>query len=319
MQLIADNFNWQDFDVAPERTKVVQASTLADEVINLFYGPDEAKGEYLPWDKATNHGLRIRSREVTVYAGINGHYKSTVSSQIALHLLRQDQKAMIASFEMRPAQTMQRMSRQAGGCAEPGIAFLRKFHQWTDDRLWIYDYLGNCEPRKILAVCRYAAGELGIKHIFIDSLMKVVAGTDDYTAQKQFIGDLQTIALGLDIHIHIVAHARKSAAETDHIDKFSVKGASEIGDQTDNLVLVQRNKLKEKAKDKGDADDGKPDVFYTVAKQRNGAYEGVLGFWFNQDSMTFVEKPSGSWPRIYLGDEDGVVDAPERRSAVTEF
>lgn len=302
MQLIEDDFNWQDFDVAPERAKVIAASTLTDDVINLFYGPDEAKGEYLPWDKASNHGLRLRSREVTVYAGINGHYKSTVTSQIALHLMRQDERAMIASFEMRPAQTMRRMSRQAAGSAEPSMAFLRKFHQWTDDRLWIYDQLGNCEARKILAVCRYAAGELKVRHLFIDSLMKCVPGTDDYTAQKLFIGDLCALALTFDVHIHLVAHARKSGAETDHIDKFSVKGASEIGDQADNVVLVQRNKIKEKAKDKGEVDDGKPDVFYTVAKQRNGAYEGVLGFWFNQDAMTFVEKPDGIWPRIYLGD-----------------
>jgi twinkle protein len=304
VQLIEDKFDWLEYDTAPERPKVIRASTLASQVVDLFYGPEEAKGDYFPWRKTTDRGLRLRRREVTIYAGINGHYKSTTTSQIALGLMRQDVPCLIASFEMRPAETMKRMTRQAAGTAEPSIDYLHRFHKWTDDRLWIFDHLGNCKERQILAVCRYAALELGVKHLFIDSLMKCVAGPDDYGAQKMFVGDLGAIALALDVHVHLIAHARKSGAETDSIDKFSIKGASEIGDQADNLILIQRNKRKELSKAAaGDAD--QPDVFLNVAKQRNGAYEGSLGFWFNPGAMTLVERPGSSSPSVQLSRNTG--------------
>ena len=141
-----------------------------------------------------------------------------------------------------------------------------------------------------MAVGRYAASELGIKHVFIDSLMKVVGAVDDYTEQKRFVGDLAAFAMAFDCHVHLVAHARKGRDETDPLDKFDVKGAGEIVDQAHNAVLVQKNL---RAKDAGEVDQ-----FVTVAKQRDGAFEGTMGFWFNADALTLGEKPGGRWPAI---------------------
>lgn len=293
MRLIDDNFDWQQYDELPERSKVVPASAFADEVVDAFYGPQDAHGAFLPWDKAMDK-LRLRKREVTVYAGINGHYKSTVTSQIALGLMRQGEPALICSFEMRPAATMQRMTRQAAVSAEPAIPYIRAFHAWTDSRLWLYDHFGNCEPRKAIAVCNYAAREFGIKHVVVDSLMKCVRAPDDYAGQKMLVGDLCSLALAADIHVHLVAHARKGNNETDALDKWDIKGASEITDQVDNVVLIQRNKRKEGMKERGEADDGSPDLFFRIDKQRHSGYEGTIGLWFDASSMSFAERPNGT-------------------------
>lgn len=288
MRLIDDNIDWQAYAEEPERAKVISASTLAQEVIDSFYGDEEAKGDFLPWEKTTDR-LRLRRREVTVYAGINGHRKSTITSQIALGLMRQGEKVLLASFEMRPAQTMNRMTKQAAATAEPSIPYISAFHRWTDGKLWIYDHLGHCDPARVLAVCRYASRELGVKHLFIDSLMKVVANVDDYSGQKAFVGDLCAFALAHDVHIHLVAHAKKAESERDAINKFSIKGASEISDQVDNVILVQKNKKKEDKIGAGVECD-EHDQFVTVAKQRNGEYEGTMGFFFHGPSMSFVER-----------------------------
>jgi twinkle protein len=287
MKVIPDTFDWRLYDELPERSKVVPAAKYADEVVDLFYGEQSVRGAYLPWDKSTDK-LRLRRREVTLWAGINGHGKTLVTSQIALGLMRQGEKVLLASFEMRPASTMQRMTRQAAVRSEPSIPYIRKFHEWTDARLWIYDHFGTCEPMKAIAVCQYAAQEFGVRHVFVDSLMKCVRGQDDYNGQKAFVGDLCTLALAHDLHVHLVAHARKGQHEGDALDKFDIKGAGEITDQVDNVVMIQRNKRKEAARERGESDDS-PDVFVNVCKQRHGNFEGALGFWYDPRSGTYAE------------------------------
>jgi twinkle protein len=298
MKTIPDTFDWQEFDELPERSKVVPAAKLVDEVIDAFYGQEEVKGAFLPWDKTTDK-VRLRGREVTLWAGINGHGKSMLTSQIALGLMRQSERALICSFEMRPSQTMQRMTRQAAVSGEPSIGYIRAFHKWTDDRLWIYDHFGTCEPHKAIAVCQYAAKAFHVKHVFVDSLMKCVRGSDDYTGQKVFVGDLCTLALAYDLHVHLVAHARKGQHEGDALDKFDIRGAGEIADQVDNVVMIQRNKRKEAARERGDADDS-PDAFMNICKQRHGNFEGVMGFWYDGSSGTYSEALRSRAPALSL-------------------
>jgi twinkle protein len=142
-------------------------------------------------------------------------------------------------------------------------------------------------------VARYAAHELGVKHILIDSLMKVVSAPDDYAEQKKFVGDLGAVALAEKCHVHLVAHARKGRDEREGIDKWSVKGASEITDQADNVLLVSK---------KAEPEEGQPDQWLEVAKQRDGAFEGTFGLFFNADSLAFGESPDGRWPMVNVGD-----------------
>lgn len=290
MRLIPDDFDWRAYDELPERSKVIPASSLADAVVDEFYGSEEAKGAFLPWDKARDK-FRLRANEVTLWAGVNGHGKSLVTSQVALGLMRQGDPVLIASFEMPTRKTMRRLSSQAAVSGEPSIPYIRAFHAWTDGRLWLYDHLGTCRPEQAVAVAHYAARELGVKHVVIDSLMKCVRGTDDYSGQKEFVGDLCSLALATGAHVHLVAHMRKGERETDAVDKFDVRGAGEIADQVDNVVLVQRNKRKERAIERGEPDDGAPDLFLGVVKQRHGAYEGTLGLWFDAPSLTYSGAP----------------------------
>jgi twinkle protein len=295
MQTIADDFDWEMYDELPERSKVIQASTLAEKVIAAMYGDEQARGAFLPWEKAADR-WRLRRGEVTLYAGINGHGKSLVTSYIAQSLMRQGERVLIASFEMKPESTMERMVRQAGATDEPSIPYIRAFHAWTDNRLWIYDHFGTCDPRKAIAVCNYAARELGVTHVFVDSLMKCVRGQDDYTGQKVFVGDLCSLAMGVDIHVHLVAHARKAQHESDAIDKFSVRGAGEIADQVDNVALVQRNLSKERDVLNGEeVDESRPDVFFNLCKQRHqrkgSRFEGIMGLYFDKRTETYSDAP----------------------------
>ena len=303
MKLISDTMNFNEYQVAPEKSRVISASSLADQVVDLMYGEASRAGAYMPWQKAADR-IRYRAGEVSVYAGVNGNGKSLLTSQIALGLQVQGEKVLIASFEMRAKTTMQRQVRQAAGNASPSIPWIRAFHRWTDGRLWLYDHYGYCNPERCLAVLRYCADELAIKHLFVDSLMKVVEKEDDFNGQKRFIGDLCDLAQAWDVHVHLVHHARKSAAETDRVDKFSIKGSGSIADQPDNLFLVQRNLKKEREVAAGQVLADVPDAFLTTAKQRNGEYEGTIGLWYMRGAQSFVDREGAAPAHIDLAVED---------------
>lgn len=288
-RIIPADFDWRAYDTTDERHKVKAASEYLPQVLSAFEGADEAVGAFWPWDKVNDRGMRFRAGEVTIYAGINGNRKSMLTTQIALQIMRQKHPVLIASFEMAPRMTLKRLTCQAAGARLPSIDYIERLSAWTDGRLWLYDHLGACAPRQMLAVARYAATELGVKHVFIDSLMKVVKGTDDYSAQKDFVASLCAFALAHEAHVHLVAHARKGRDISAGIDKWDVRGAGEITDQADNVCLV--NKVE-------DAKPGEPNQWLDIAKQRNGEFEGKVGLYFDSASLSFAEQPGKRWPGI---------------------
>lgn len=304
MKTIDDSFDFDSYfaEHQIDGAKVRPASEWVDDVIDSFYG-QTAAAHWAPvgFDKMRGK-FDLRPGEVTLWTGVNGHGKTTFLSDVMLRVMSGGQKVCLASLEMKPAVSMKKMSQQAAGIGSPSIAFIKAFSSWTDGKLWIYDHLGKLAASRALAIATYVRNELQIDHLVIDSLMKCGLGTDDYTAQKDFVDALCSIARDTGLHIHLVCHMRKGENENKPAEKFDVKGASEIVDLCDNLMIVWKNLPK--AKDLADADrekdsikrhqlidqiNLKPDAFVRLAKQRNHPWEGSWAFWFDRDSQQFLE------------------------------
>lgn len=283
------------------QAKVKPASLWVQELIDRIRNPVRQPRALMPWRK-THAMVAFRPGEVTVWGGANGNGKSLVTGQIALSLIAQDHKVCIASFEMKPSKTLERMGRQFSGynpddpafagsleAQESLIKVYQEFKEWTSGRLWLYDQQGTVTVPQIVAVVRYCAKEKGITHFFIDSLMKCVAGEDDYNGQKRFVDELTAIARDHQIHIHLVHHIRKPSDESHKPGKYDYKGTGAITDQVDNVISVWRNKPKEKKRDEGKpVEDKEPDALLICDKQRNGEWEGSIGLWFHRESMQYV-------------------------------
>ena len=281
--------------------KVRPASDFVDEVIQRFYGQEEARGARLPWAK-TNGQFRVRPGEVTLWTGYNSHRKSMVLGQVVLGFIAQDEKTCIASMEMKPGATLARMARQASGGEDPAIPFIRKMHSWTDKRLWLYNHLGQVPWQKMVAVCRYCIDQLGIRQIVIDSLMKCGINEDDYNGQKNFLDALCVVARDNDAHIHIVAHARKGQDEDAPPNKMDAKGTGTMTDLVDNVIVVWANKKKKEEQGKPNPKPeimARPDQLLIVEKQRHGEFEGKIALWTHERSMQLVERDGGS-PRDFV-------------------
>ena len=310
-----------DFDEYMQETdahqKVRPASEYVQELIDRLISPSKPKQAVMPWRKT--HGLiQFRPGEVTLWGGANGNGKSLVTGQVGLSLCAQGERVCIASFEMKPIKTLERMGRQWSGYnpADPAFAgseeatanlvdLYGQFKDWTDTRLWLYDQQGTVKAEQVAAVARYCAKEKGITHFFVDSLMKCVANEDDYNGQKRFVDELTAIARDYQIHVHLVHHIRKPADESHKPNKYDYKGSGAITDQVDNVISVWRNKVKEKKRDEGkDVSDAEPDSLLICDKQRNGEWEGSIGLWFERESQQFVGNPGEQAMVLYRHPED---------------
>ncbi len=275
--------------------KVHSASTWAEQLAALHDNPRAIRGAKLPWSR-THDNVRFRPGEVTCWAGINGSGKSQLLGNVVLGFCAQQERSCIASFEMYPIDTLDRMQQQAAMCSNPARAFAERFMRLLDGHLWIYDQQGQADPRMVYAVIRYCARNLKIQHMIVDSLMKCVRGEDDRNGEKDFVGMLCTLARDEGIHIHLVHHVRKGENEDKPSTKWDVKGSGAIVDQVDQLMIVWRNKAKERAikaaaasgKQLDDDTRDKPDAMLCCEKNRNGKWEGRIPLWYHSDSLQYT-------------------------------
>jgi twinkle protein len=284
--------------------KVRIVSDWLDEITDNYINPPVNDNAKMPWTK-TQDDFSFRLGEVTLYAGGNGGGKSLITGQIALHLIKQKRKCVIASFEMKPTSTIHRMLRQFAGefiddpltnDKEKYIKGLtQRFNQFAGEHLYIYDQQGSTTPQQTIAMARYCAVELGIEHIFIDSLMKVCNAEDNFNEQKYFVDELTALARDHNVHIHLIHHIRKLQSEEIQPGKNDIKGTGAITDQVDNVFLMWRNKQKENRKRNGEKyEEDLPDAYLMCEKQRNGEAQEMYGLYYHQGSQQFIETWGGA-------------------------
>lgn len=279
--------------------QVKQATSFLDTLKESYLSNEKRNQILMPWTK-THGQFAFRDGEVTVYAGGNGGGKSLITGQIALHLVKQGQAVCIASFEMKPEKTLERMVRQfAGEYIDDPLThdreayitrLVNRMDKFLSNKMYLYDQQGSTSPDKVIAMTRYCAMELGVKHIVIDSLMKCVKGEDDFNGQKNFVDELTALARDHNVHIHLVHHIRKLVNEEQQPNKHDLKGSGSISDQVDNVFLMWRNKKKENMRNRGEQiDETIPDAFLMCEKQRNGEHQEWLSLWYHAASQQFVE------------------------------
>ena len=279
--------------------QVKQATNFLESLKQNYLSDSRERQILMPWTK-THGQFAFRDGEVTVYAGGNGGGKSLITGQIALHLVKQQQCVCIASFEMKPEKTLERMLRQfAGEYIDDPLSsdrekyitsLVNRMDKFLSNKMYLYDQQGSTSPDKVIAMARYCALELGVKHIVIDSLMKCVKGEDDFNGQKNFVDELTALARDHNVHIHLVHHIRKLVNEEQQPNKHDLKGSGSISDQVDNVFLMWRNKKKENMRNRGEqVDETIPDAFLMCEKQRNGEYQEWYNLWYHPASQQFLD------------------------------
>ena len=264
---------------ASDSQKVKRVADYFDEIEKYNETGDSFTGTNLPFNK-TRGLFGFRGGEVTLWTGYNGHKKSMLLGFVVIHLLKQGEKATVASMEMKPISTINRMTRQFCHSEKPSYNEFADFIEFASSNLYIFDHLGGISPDRILGVISYCANELGVKHFVIDSLMRVIAGEDKYNEQKDFVVKLCEIAQVTNTHIHLVHHVR-DGDESKPSSRYSAKGSKSISDNVHNSLIVWSNK---------DKNPEMPDVILKCDKQREGEWEGKIALDFDPLTLNFSEK-----------------------------
>lgn len=293
-EILSDTIDWSAYERETEAAvKVRPAHAFADDLQAEFAQKSHSQKSVM-FSTKLRDVIEFRPGEVTCWAGYSGHRKSMFTGQVALDLIVQRERTLLASMEMSPARTLARMVRQAFGVERPEADRLRSFSAWTDGRLWLFDHMGRVAPGVMQAVCMYFATEKQGRHVFIDSMMMVCGSEESLDEQKQFATDLCRLAQETGLHVHLVTHCRKpqSGAEDKPPTKYDLRGSAAISDQASNVITVWANKPKAAKLKANPCDDEalqQPDAAVTVEKQRNGAWEGRIKLWWDEASLRFVD------------------------------
>lgn len=279
---------------------LVTAKDLRDDVLSLMYPDPDAPKSYLetPWN--IHDDLVFRWGELIVAAGINGHGKTSLVNQCALHAVREGERVMIASLEYQPARFLRKLTIQAGGLHDeyPARGYTDALLDWMGDRVLLWGQTGTQKVDALIDVMRYSAKRYGVRVFIVDSMTKLGLGEDDYDGQKHAVEALADFKNEYNAVVLLVCHVRKPANENHVFDKTDVKGTGAITDLADTVLLVRRNKAKERERELADA--GKdhkaealdePDTYLTIGKQRNGGNEAQKGLWFVRGCEQFVRHP----------------------------
>jgi twinkle protein len=137
--------------------------------------------------------------------------------------------------------------------------------------------------------------------------MKCVKSEEDNDGQKEFTETLCSLALDLNIHVHLEHHIRKPMNEDNPSGKYDSKGSGAIIDQVDNVLIMWRNKRLERDLEMGEVvDPNEPHALLICDKQRNGDWEGRWKLWFERKSTQFLEANNAT-PINLLVDDEGVI------------
>lgn len=280
----------------PEELK--RSGTYREEVWDRLY-PTQGKkpGFDLPFSKSN---IRLYMGCLSIWTGINGHGKSVFLGQVMAGAVEQGQNICIASFEMAPSQTIERIILQRAG-SRPNRSDFDAAMDWCNESIWIFDLVGTAKQERVLEVFDYAFHRYGIRQFVVDSLSKLGMSEDDYKGQKAFIDKAGDFAKRTQTHVHLVAHARKGQDEFSPPGKMDVKGTGAITDMADNVFCVHRNKAKERditlaiegRLEKKTLEDVQKeyDAFIICSKHRNDGAdaEGMFGLYFDRQRQMYIE------------------------------
>ena len=198
--------------------------------------------------------------QVSVWTGKRGEGKSTLLGQILLEAVNQNRCVCAYSGEMAKEDFKLGLLQQAAGYLHvsrrddlrTGRVYYdvdqesaKKIDAWWDKRLFLTDIQRKNahDEDNILKIFEYANRRYGCDVFLVDNIMttelKNEAQIGFWRAQSLFTGRLIAFAKRLDVHVHLVAHPRKTDGKK-HIEADDVGGSGDITNRADNVFLVER-------------------------------------------------------------------------------
>lgn len=195
--------------------------------------------------------------QVSVWTGRRGEGKSTLLGQIMAEAVNQSRAVCAYSGELPAKQFKRSVAPQIAGpdnlrkVPDPATgrfeyepADMGPIDDWLAGKFFLTDIRQATahDEDYILSLFEYAARRYGCSVFLVDNIMttqlKGERELGHLEAQKEFVRRLCAFAKSRDVHVHMVAHPRKTGDGP--ISADDIAGANEIGNLADKLFSVER-------------------------------------------------------------------------------
>lgn len=198
--------------------------------------------------------------ELSVWTGKRGQGKSTFLGQMMLEAIDQNKKVCAYSGELRADRFQYWINLQAAGrlnieqrTSKEGAIYsyldskiVEEIKEWYRGKFFLYDNKisrERTEETKVIEIFKHAAKKYDCKIFLVDNLMTAKFDTSDdknyYRMQSNFVGELVEFAEDYNVHVHLVAHPRKTNNDVGNDDVF---GSGDITNLAHNVFSIGRNK-----------------------------------------------------------------------------
>lgn len=242
--------------------------------------------------------------ELSVWTGKRGGGKSTILGQTLLDAVEQGIAVCAYSGELSAWRFKDWAARQAAG-PENVIPHLepsgktsfdipdsvrRKIDKWWRGLFFLYDneIPGASGEDSIIRTFEYADRKYGCMVYLVDNLMSTrFNGAENnrenfYQAQSSFTGRLVEFAKKHGVHVHLVAHPRKTPGAVVK-DADDVSGTGDITNRADNVFAMSR------LSDEDAAKEGCSTMLH-ILKNRDFGETGYIKLDFDERSKRFYKK-----------------------------
>ena len=241
---------WQSKTWRPDG--IVSASDLWEEV----FKNDEIPSMDFPFEglQRATKGIRLQSL-ITLTAGA-GIGKSTVSKELAYHLLQRNQTVGIIALEESVRESLRSILSVAidkklndedirKTVSEKEV---KKVYEEINDRLFFYDHFGSLNGDDILSSIRYLAVACNCKYIILDHITIVLSGLDgdDRKNLDLVVTKLRSLCQELNISIIMISHLKRLEGNRDHVDGVQIslghlRGSGSIAHLSNLCIGFERN------------------------------------------------------------------------------
>lgn len=195
--------------------------------------------------------------ELSVWTGKSGQGKSTLLSQLMLNAVNQGFKVCAYSGELINTQFQHWLILQACGSNNlvrtydkdkqcdvylPSKEAKEKICNWLKGKFYLYNNEFSSKNNNIIDTFKMAHKKYGCQVFLVDNLMTAKYNSNDkenyYLQQSNFVGELVRFAKTQNVHVHLIAHPKKTQGE---LSKEDIAGTLDISNRADNTFSVSRN------------------------------------------------------------------------------
>jgi hypothetical protein len=193
------------------------------------------------FDEIINGGVSLG--DVVIIAGQTGHGKTTLAQDWTMSLIRGEKsmKALWFSYEVLPVHLWKKFKEM--GMSREDCAFIPAKHS-TGNVAWVEQKIKEGKEK------------FGTRAVFIDHLGFLLPKTNGVLGKTmsanyasfltQIMRDLKTLALQEEVIIFLPVHMKKVDSRNRMSDSDDIKDSSGIGQESDLVFLIEREKNKEK-------------------------------------------------------------------------